>query len=66
MGEAVDHSFSKLTAEDVHALVAYLRTVPAVASPDLLATRVARVGLTQAGWRLVKPARQDGVRRRLR
>jgi mono/diheme cytochrome c family protein len=35
MGEAVDHSFSKLTAEDIHAVVAYLRSVPAIASADL-------------------------------
>jgi mono/diheme cytochrome c family protein len=38
MGEAVDHSFSKLTPEDVHAVVAYLRSVPAIVSPDLPAT----------------------------
>src|SRR5467141_516681 len=38
MGEAVDHSFSKLTPEDTHAVVAYLRSVPAIASPDLPAT----------------------------
>lgn len=38
MGEAVDHSFSKLTPEDVHAVVAYLRSVPAIASADLPAT----------------------------
>ncbi len=38
MGEAVDHSFSKLTLEDVHAVVAYLRSVPAIASADLPAT----------------------------
>jgi mono/diheme cytochrome c family protein len=38
MGEAVDHSFSHLTPEDVHALVAYLRSVPAVASPGFPAT----------------------------
>jgi mono/diheme cytochrome c family protein len=35
MGEAVDHSFSKLTQDDVRALVAYLRSVPAIASDDL-------------------------------
>jgi mono/diheme cytochrome c family protein len=39
MGEAVDDSFAKLTADDVHAIVAYLRSVPAVASPDLTARR---------------------------
>jgi mono/diheme cytochrome c family protein len=38
MGEAVDHSFSLLAAEDIRAVVAYLRTVPAIASPDLPAT----------------------------
>ena len=38
MGEAVDHSFSRLTPEDVRAVVAYLRSVPAIASADLPAT----------------------------
>jgi mono/diheme cytochrome c family protein len=38
MGEAVDHSFSKLAPEDIKAVVAYLRTVPATASADLPAT----------------------------
>jgi mono/diheme cytochrome c family protein len=38
MGEAVDHSFSKLVPEDIRAVVAYLRTVPATPSPDLPAT----------------------------
>jgi mono/diheme cytochrome c family protein len=38
MGEAVDHSFSQLTPEDIRAMVAYLRTVPAIASADLPAT----------------------------
>lgn len=35
MGEAVDHSLSKLAPEDIKAIVAYLRGVPAVASTDL-------------------------------
>jgi mono/diheme cytochrome c family protein len=35
MGEAVDHSFSRLAPEDIHALVVYLRSVPALASSDL-------------------------------
>ncbi|MBY0380431.1 MAG: cytochrome c [Xanthobacteraceae bacterium] len=34
MGEAVNHSFSKMAPEDLHALVAYLRTVPPVTSSD--------------------------------
>jgi mono/diheme cytochrome c family protein len=38
MGEAVDHSFSKLVPEDIRSVVAYLRTVPATPSPDLPAT----------------------------
>jgi mono/diheme cytochrome c family protein len=38
MGEAVDHSFSQMTPEDIRAMVAYLRTVPPTASPDLPAT----------------------------
>jgi mono/diheme cytochrome c family protein len=38
MGEAVDHSFSQFAPEDIRAVVAYLRSVPAVASPDLPAT----------------------------
>jgi mono/diheme cytochrome c family protein len=38
MGEAVDRSFSLLAPTDIRAVVAYLRSVSAVASPDLLAT----------------------------
>jgi mono/diheme cytochrome c family protein len=38
MGEAVDRSFSRLASEDIRAVVAYLRTVPAIASTDLPAT----------------------------
>jgi mono/diheme cytochrome c family protein len=38
MGEAVDHSLSHLAQQDIRAVVAYLRTVPATASPDLPAT----------------------------
>jgi mono/diheme cytochrome c family protein len=32
MGEAVDQSFSAMTSSDIHALVAYVRSVPAVTS----------------------------------
>jgi mono/diheme cytochrome c family protein len=35
MGEAVDKSFSKLTQGDIAAMVVYLRSVPAIATPDL-------------------------------
>jgi mono/diheme cytochrome c family protein len=38
MGEAVDQSFSRLAPEDIRAMVAYLRTVPAISSADLPAT----------------------------
>jgi mono/diheme cytochrome c family protein len=38
MGEAVDHSLSRMAPEDIRAIVAYLRSVPAVSSPDLPAT----------------------------
>jgi mono/diheme cytochrome c family protein len=38
MGEAVDHSFSRMAAEDIHALVVYLRTVPPIVSSDLSAS----------------------------
>jgi mono/diheme cytochrome c family protein len=35
MGEAVDQSFKDMASSDIHALVAYVRSVPPVASPDL-------------------------------
>jgi mono/diheme cytochrome c family protein len=38
MGEAVDHSFSQLGPADIGALVAYLRSVPPIASSDLPTT----------------------------
>ena len=38
MGEAVDQSFSQMAPADIRALVAYLRSVPAVVSSDLPAT----------------------------
>ena len=38
MGEAVDQSFSAMAVTDIHALVAYVRSVPAIASSDLPAT----------------------------
>ncbi|HLG84718.1 MAG TPA: cytochrome c [Bradyrhizobium sp.] len=38
MGEAVDRSFSQLTAEDIKSLVAYVRSVPPIASTDLPAS----------------------------
>jgi mono/diheme cytochrome c family protein len=38
MGEAVDQSFSQLAPEDIRAIVAYLRSIPAITSTDLPAT----------------------------
>jgi mono/diheme cytochrome c family protein len=38
MGEAVDQSLGQLAPEDIRAIVAYLRSVPPVASTDLPAT----------------------------
>lgn len=38
MGEAVDQSFSQLVPADIHAIAAYLRSVPPVSSPDLPAS----------------------------
>ncbi len=38
MGEAVDHSLSRMAPDDIRAIVTYLRSVPATASPDLPAT----------------------------
>jgi mono/diheme cytochrome c family protein len=38
MGEAVDESFSQMAPADIRALVSYVRSVPAVVSPDLPAT----------------------------
>jgi mono/diheme cytochrome c family protein len=35
MGEAVDNSFSYMAPDDINALVAYLRSVPPIASADL-------------------------------
>jgi len=40
MGEAIALSFSKMTPGDIRAMVAYLRTVPAIATPDLPAPKV--------------------------
>jgi mono/diheme cytochrome c family protein len=38
MAEAVEESFSQLAPDDIRAVMAYLRSVPAIASPDLPAT----------------------------
>ena len=57
MGEAVDESFSQMAPEDQRALVAYVRSVPGVASGDLSATRLTpasdsyRIGAAMADTR---------------
>ena len=67
MGEAVDHSLSQFTPEDIRAVVAYLRSVPPVVSPDLPATLAPPAPAShRQGGGTPGPARQDGVRRRLR
>jgi mono/diheme cytochrome c family protein len=38
MAEAVDRSFSQMTADDIKSVAAYVRSVVAIASPDLPAT----------------------------
>ena len=39
MAQAVDFSFEKMTPGDIRAIVAYLRSVPAIAAPDLPASK---------------------------
>jgi mono/diheme cytochrome c family protein len=41
MAEVVDISLSTLAPADIHAIVAYLRSVPAIASPDMPAPKAA-------------------------
>jgi mono/diheme cytochrome c family protein len=41
MGEAIDNSLAYLAPEDIKALVAYLRSVPAISDPDLPAPKQA-------------------------
>jgi mono/diheme cytochrome c family protein len=41
MAEAVDFSLAKLTPADIRAIVVYLRSVPAIATPDLPAPKIA-------------------------
>ena len=38
MGEAVDQSFSQMSESDIKALTVYVRSVPAIAAPDLTTT----------------------------
>ena len=57
MGEAVDKSLRHLAPEDIAAIVAYLRTVPAMADPALPAPKTApapgspKAGVAEAGAR---------------
>ena len=67
MGEAVDHSFSRMPPEDIRALVAYLRSVPAIASTDLPATLAPPAPAShKTGGGTGGCAGQDGLRGRLR
>jgi mono/diheme cytochrome c family protein len=40
MAEVIDASLSALSPADIHAIVAYLRSIPAISTPDLPAPRV--------------------------
>jgi mono/diheme cytochrome c family protein len=61
MGEAVDQSFSQLTPEDLRALVTYVRSVPAKASPDLPATLAGPA----SGWPKQGPSLADARGKRM-
>ncbi|MDB5483900.1 MAG: alcohol dehydrogenase [Caulobacteraceae bacterium] len=61
MGEAVDQSFSTLAPEDLRALVAYVRSVPPKASPDLPATLAGPA----SGWPKQGPALADARGKRM-
>jgi mono/diheme cytochrome c family protein len=49
MGEAVTLSLTHLTADDVSAIVAYVRTIPAIATPDLPSLRATVLPSIAAG-----------------
>ena len=66
MGEAVDHSLGKLAPEDIKAIVAYLRSVPAIASTDLPATTAPPAPNSHKEGHDGGCARQDRVPARLR
>jgi mono/diheme cytochrome c family protein len=51
MGEAVTLSLTHLTAGDISAIVVYLRTIPAIATPDLQLLRATRVPPVPTGFR---------------
>jgi mono/diheme cytochrome c family protein len=61
MGEAVDQSFSGLAPEDLRALVAYVRSVPAKTSSDLPATLAGPA----SGWPKQGPALADARGKRV-
>ena len=64
MGEAVDQSFSQMAPADIHALVAYLRSVPPIASSDLPATLAPPAsGFAQGGRQSRGQLWQAGIRR---
>jgi len=62
MGEAVDRSLSYLVPTDIQAIVAYLRTVPAVSSTEEPAVRVS---LAPASYRDGVPAHFDPLGRQV-
>ena len=67
MGEAVDQSFSQMDPADIRAVVAYVRSVPAVASSELVCDhRAAGAGLAKGRRRDIGRCGQEGIRGCLR
>jgi mono/diheme cytochrome c family protein len=61
MGEVVDQSTSQFAPEDVRAVVAYLRSVPAIASTDLPTTRAPAASPSPKDGGLIADARGKTV-----
>jgi mono/diheme cytochrome c family protein len=61
MGEAVDESFSQLAPEDIRAIVAYVRSIPASASSDVPATLAAAAPDSHREGRAVAESRGKHV-----
>jgi mono/diheme cytochrome c family protein len=53
MGEAVDQSFSQMEPADIHAVVAYLRSIPPLMSADLPAAEAAPAPTSPKSGKLV-------------
>jgi len=60
MGEAIDRSFNYMVGEDIRAVVAYLRTVPPITSPDLPATLAPPAPAPETAGTFVRGERKVG------